>query len=39
MCSALAQVEGLVLLVAENTTGYFGVKLNKPDQPKPYEAG
>ena len=31
------QVKELTLLVAENTTGYFGVQLNKPDQPKPYQ--
>ena len=37
MWSAQAQAEGLTLLVAENTTGYFGVQLNKPDQPKPYQ--
>ena len=33
-----AQAEKLTLLVAENTTGYFGVYLNKPGRPKPYEA-
>eukprot|EP00964_Phaeocystis_antarctica_P088794 scaffold56530_cov60-Phaeocystis_antarctica.AAC.3 len=33
-----AQAEGLTLRVAENTTGYFGVGLNKPGQPKPHEA-
>ena len=33
-----AQAEGLTLRVAENTTGYFGVSLNKPGQPKPYMA-
>ena len=32
-----AQAEKLTLLVAENTTGYFGVYLNKPGQPKPYQ--
>eukprot|EP00964_Phaeocystis_antarctica_P011118 scaffold6115_cov57-Phaeocystis_antarctica.AAC.3 len=32
-----AQAEGLVLLVAENTTGYLGVHLKHPGQPKPYE--
>ena len=31
-----AQAEKLVLLLAENKTGYFGVSLNKPGQPKPY---
>ena len=33
-----AQVERLTLLVAKNTTGYFGVSLEKPGQPKPYKA-
>ena len=33
-----AQAEKLVLLLAENKTGYFGVSLNKPGQPKPYLA-
>ena len=33
-----AQAEGLTLLVAENTTGYFGVCLNNPGKPKPYAA-
>eukprot|EP00964_Phaeocystis_antarctica_P045917 scaffold26470_cov60-Phaeocystis_antarctica.AAC.2 len=33
-----AQAEGLTLLVAENTTGYFGVSLNQPGRPKPYQA-
>ena len=33
-----AQAEGLTLRVAENTTGYFGVHLSKPGQPKPYMA-
>ena len=33
-----AQAEGLTLLKADNTTGYFGVHLNKPGQPKPYQA-
>jgi len=33
-----AQAEKLTLLVAENSTGYFGVHLNKPGQPKPYKA-
>ena len=32
------QAEKLTLLVAKNKTGYFGVQLNKPDQPKPYQA-
>ena len=30
--------EGLTLVVAENTAGYFGVHLTKPGQPKPYQA-
>ena len=33
-----AQAEGLTLLVANNKTGYFGVYLAKPGQPKPYMA-
>jgi hypothetical protein len=33
-----AQAEKLTLLVAENKTGYFGVSLYKPGQPKPYLA-
>ena len=33
-----AQAEKLTLLVAENKTGYFGVYLHKPGQPKPYQA-
>eukprot|EP00964_Phaeocystis_antarctica_P041237 scaffold23583_cov54-Phaeocystis_antarctica.AAC.1 len=32
-----AQAEGLALLVAENTTGYFGVSLDKPGKAKPYK--
>ena len=32
-----AQAEGLVLRVADNKTGYFGVYLDKPGQPKPYQ--
>ena len=38
MWSAQAAAEGLTLLVAANTTGYFGVNLNLPGQPKPYLA-
>ena len=38
MWSARAAAEGLALLVAENKAGYFGVHLNKPGQPKPYQA-
>eukprot|EP00964_Phaeocystis_antarctica_P037307 scaffold21307_cov66-Phaeocystis_antarctica.AAC.3 len=37
MWSAQAQAEGLTLLVADNTTGYFGVT-HKPGKPKPYQA-
>eukprot|EP00964_Phaeocystis_antarctica_P124042 scaffold87722_cov54-Phaeocystis_antarctica.AAC.2 len=33
-----AQAEGLTLLVAESKTGYFGVCLIHPGQPKPYLA-
>ena len=33
-----AQAEGLTLLVAENSAGYFGVSLDKPGKPKPYQA-
>ena len=33
-----AEAEGLTLLKADNKTGYFGVYLNKPGQPKPYQA-
>ena len=33
-----AQAEGLVLRVADNTTGYFGVCLANPGYPKPYHA-
>eukprot|EP00964_Phaeocystis_antarctica_P101061 scaffold66583_cov64-Phaeocystis_antarctica.AAC.3 len=33
-----AQAEGLVLRVADNKTGYFGVCISKPGQPKPYQA-
>eukprot|EP00964_Phaeocystis_antarctica_P146909 scaffold113338_cov36-Phaeocystis_antarctica.AAC.1 len=32
------QAEGLTLLVAENKAGYFGVYLNQPSHPKPYQA-
>ena len=38
-CSRLqAQAEELTLLVAENSTGYFGVRVVKPSLPKPYQA-
>eukprot|EP00964_Phaeocystis_antarctica_P009281 scaffold5030_cov56-Phaeocystis_antarctica.AAC.3 len=33
-----AQAEGLTLVVAENATGYFGVRLDRPGRPKPYQA-
>ena len=33
-----AQVEGLTLRMAKNTTGYFDVHLANPGQPKPYQA-
>jgi len=33
-----AQAEKLTLLVADSKTGYFGVHLGKPGQPKPYQA-
>jgi hypothetical protein len=33
-----AQAEKLTLRVAKNTTGYFGVYLDKPGKPKPYQA-
>ena len=33
-----AQAEKLTLLVAENRAGYFGVHLNNPGKPKPYQA-
>eukprot|EP00964_Phaeocystis_antarctica_P044928 scaffold25824_cov58-Phaeocystis_antarctica.AAC.3 len=33
-----AQAEKLTLLVADNTTGYFGVDLANPGKPKPYQA-
>jgi hypothetical protein len=34
----LAQAEKLTLLVAESTTGYFGVQLHRPGLSKPYQA-
>ena len=37
MWSAQAEAEGLALLVADNTTGYFGVH-HQPGKSKPYEA-
>ena len=33
-----AQAEELTLLLAENSTGYFGVHLDRPGKPKPYKA-
>ena len=33
-----AEAEGLTLLKADNTTGYFGVVLAHPGYPKPYKA-
>ena len=33
-----AQAEGLTLLKADNNSGYFGVSLTHPGQPKPYLA-
>ena len=33
-----AQAEGLTLRVADNTAGYFGVRLNNPGCPKPFSA-
>eukprot|EP00964_Phaeocystis_antarctica_P091727 scaffold58878_cov54-Phaeocystis_antarctica.AAC.1 len=33
-----ARAEGLMLCVAESRTGYFGVYLSNPGQPKPYKA-
>ena len=33
-----AQAEGLTLRVAKNGTGFLGVRLDKPGQPKPYQA-
>ena len=38
MWSAQAQAERLTLLVADNTTGYFGVYLTFPGKRKPYQA-
>ena len=38
MLQAQAEAEGLTLLVADNKSGYFGVAINKPGQPKPYRA-
>ena len=38
MWSAQAEAEGLTLLVAENKTGFFGVRINNPGKIKPYQA-
>ena len=38
MWRSQAEAEGLTLLVADNKAGYFGVRLDKPGQPKPYLA-
>ena len=38
MFAARAEAEGLTLLRAENSTGYFGVCLVKPGTSKPYQA-
>ena len=38
MWSAQAEAEGLTLRLADNTTGYFGVHLDRPGYPKPYLA-
>ena len=37
MWRSQAEAEGLTLLEADNTTGYFGV-YHKPSHPKPYQA-
>ena len=38
MWRSKAEAEGLTLLEADNKTGYFGVSLTHPGQPKPYAA-
>ena len=38
MWRSQAEAEGLRLLKAENKTGYFGVHIKHPGQPKPYVA-
>ena len=38
MWRSQAEAEGLTLLEADNTTGYFGVYHTNPGRPKPYEA-
>ena len=37
MCRSQAEAEGLTLRKADNKTGYFGVYLACPGQPKPYQ--
>ena len=37
MWRSQAEAEGLALLKADNTTGYFGVVFTYPDTPKPYQ--
>ena len=36
MWRSQAEAEGLTLLKADNTTGYFGVHLHQPGRTKPY---
>jgi len=38
MWSSQAEAEGLTLLKADSTTGYYGVNLKDPGKPKPYQA-
>ena len=38
MWRSQAEAEGLTLLEADNKTGYYGVHLKNPGQPKPYAA-
>ena len=38
MWRSQAEAEGLTLLKADNKAGYYGVKLNNPGCPKPYQA-
>ena len=38
MWRSQAQAEGLTLLKADNTAGYFGVSLDQRVKPKPYKA-
>ena len=39
MSTQQARSEKLTLLLAETKTGYFGVKLDRSSQHKPYQAG